>query len=104
MTDPVSALTAMRQLAGDDGTVLVADGRAAEQFLGEETNRDVERQLYGFSVLHCLTVAMAEPPAAGTGTVMRPDVLRGYAREAGFREVEILPVDDAWSAFYRLRA
>jgi SAM-dependent methyltransferase len=104
MTDPVAALEAMRQLAGEDGTVLVADGRAAEHFLGEETDRDVERQFYGFSVLHCLPVAMTEPPAAGTGTVMRPDVLRGYAREAGFRDVEILPVDDAWSAFYRLRA
>jgi SAM-dependent methyltransferase len=104
MTDPVAALRAMRQLARDEGTVLVADGRAAEQFLGEETNHDVERQFYGFSVLHCLPVAMTEPPAAGTGTVMRPEVLRGYARAAGFREVEILPVDDAWSAFYRLRA
>jgi 2-polyprenyl-3-methyl-5-hydroxy-6-metoxy-1,4-benzoquinol methylase len=104
MTDPVAALRAMRQLARDEGTVLVTDGRAAEQFLGEETNHDVERQFYGFSVLHCLPVAMTEPPAAGTGTVMRPEVLRGYAREAGFREVEILPVDDAWSAFYRLRA
>jgi SAM-dependent methyltransferase len=104
MTDPVAALKTMRQLAGDDGTVLIADGRAAEQFLGEETNRDVERQFYGFSVLHCLPVGMTEPPAAGTGTVMRPEVLRGYAREAGFRDVEILPVDDTWSAFYRLRA
>jgi SAM-dependent methyltransferase len=104
MTDPVAALKAMRQLAGDDGAVLVVDSRVAEQFLGEETDRDVERQHYGFSVLHCLPVAMTEPPAAGTGTVMRPAVLRGYARTAGFREVEILPVDDAWSAFYRLRA
>jgi SAM-dependent methyltransferase len=102
MTDPVAALQAMRQLAGTDGTVLIADGRVAERFLGEETDRDVERQFYGFSVLHCLPVAMTEPPAAGTGTVMRPDVLREYARAAGFREVELLPVDDSWSAFYRL--
>jgi hypothetical protein len=92
----------MRSLAGDDGTVLVADGRVAEHFLDEETNWDVERQFYGFSVLHCLPVGMTASPAAGTGTVMRPDVLWGYARDAGFGEVELLPVDDAWSAFYRL--
>jgi 2-polyprenyl-3-methyl-5-hydroxy-6-metoxy-1,4-benzoquinol methylase len=102
MTDPVAALTAMRQLAGDEGAVLVADGRVAEQFLGEETNWDVERQFYGFSVLHCLPQVMVEQPSAGTGTVMRPDVFRSYAREAGFRDVQILPIDDAWSAFYRL--
>jgi 2-polyprenyl-3-methyl-5-hydroxy-6-metoxy-1,4-benzoquinol methylase len=102
MTDPVAALRAMRQLAGEDGAVLVADGRVAEQFLGEETNREVERQFYGFSILHCLPVSMTEAPAAGTGTVMRPDTLRGYARDAGFSDVEILPIDDAWSAFYRL--
>ena len=104
LTDPVAALTAMRQLTGDDGTVLVVDGRVAEQFLGEETDRDVERQSYGFSLLHCLPVGMTETPAAGTGKVMRPDMLRGYARDAGFRDVEILPIDDAWSAFYRLLA
>jgi SAM-dependent methyltransferase len=102
MTNPVAALRAMRQLAGDDGTVLVADGRVAERFLDEETNRDVERSFYGFSVLHCLPVGMTESPAAGTGTVMRPDVLRGYVRDAGFRGAEILPVDDTWTSFYRL--
>jgi SAM-dependent methyltransferase len=104
LTDPVAALSAMRQLTGDDGTVLVVDGRVAEEFLDEETNRDVERQSYGFSLLHCLPVGMTEASAAGTGKVMRPDTLRGYARDAGFREVTTLPIDDAWSAFYRLLA
>jgi SAM-dependent methyltransferase len=104
MSNPVAALGVARRLAGVDGTVLVVDPKAAERFLGEETNYDVERQYYGFSVLHCLPVGMTEPPAAGTGTVMRPDVLRGYAREAGFGGVELLPIDDDWNAFYRLRA
>jgi SAM-dependent methyltransferase len=104
MTDPVAALRAMRQLAGDEAAVLVVDGRVAEQFLGEETNWDVERQSYGFSVLHCLPVGMTEAPAVGTGNVMRPDILRGYARDAGFSDVQMLPIDDDWSAFYRLLA
>ncbi|HEU0114559.1 MAG TPA: methyltransferase domain-containing protein [Thermomicrobiales bacterium] len=104
MTDPVGALRAMRRLRRPGGTTLVVEGRAAERFLGADTNRDVERQYYGFSVLHCLPVAMTEPPAAGTGTVMWPDVMRGYAREAGFRRVEILPIDDDWNMFYRLWA
>jgi SAM-dependent methyltransferase len=103
MSDPLSALRAMRRLAGERGTVLIADGRAAEQFLGPDTIGDVERQSYGISLVHCLPVAMAEQPSAAIGTVMRPEVLRGLAHEAGFREVEMLPIDDDWSAYYRLR-
>jgi len=35
---------------------------------------------------------------------MRHDVLRGYAREAGFEGVEVLPIEDfSFFRFYRLR-
>ena len=44
----------------------------------------------------------AEPPAAGTGTVMRADTLRRYAAEADFRSVEVLPIDHVFFRFYRL--
>jgi hypothetical protein len=47
---------------------------------------------------------MTEQPSAGTGTMMRPDILRGYAQEAGFREVEVLPVKDDWTSVFRLRS
>jgi hypothetical protein len=58
--------------------------------------------MYGFIVLHCLPSGMADEHSACTGTVMRADTLRGYAREAGFRDVEILPVDHLLFRFYRL--
>jgi hypothetical protein len=35
--------------------------------------------------------------------VMRPDMLRGYAAEAGFTDVEVLPVESDFFRFYRLR-
>lgn len=54
---------------------------------------DIERSFYCMSILHCLPVGMAERPSAATGAVMRPDTLRSYAREAGFCEVEILPIE-----------
>jgi hypothetical protein len=47
---------------------------------------------------------MAEQPSAGTGTVMRPDTVRRYASEAGFREVEILHIEHPFFRFYRLYA
>jgi hypothetical protein len=47
---------------------------------------------------------MSEQPSAGTGTVMRPSVLEAYAREAGFSNVEVLPIEYPFWRFYRLRS
>ncbi|MCA9730467.1 MAG: class I SAM-dependent methyltransferase, partial [Candidatus Eisenbacteria bacterium] len=60
MSDPVSALRTMRRLAGEQGTVLVMDERVAETF--DPAAGDVERYMYGFSVLHCLPAGLAEQP------------------------------------------
>jgi hypothetical protein len=60
--------------------------------------------MYGWSVLHCLPVGMSEQPSAETGTVMRPDRLRDYARRAGFCAVEVLPIDNYFFRFYRLNS
>src|SRR5829696_5588666 len=100
MSDPVGALRTMRRLARDGGTVIVADERVSEDFTADAG--PIESLMYGFSVLHCLPVGMVDQPSAGTGTVMRPDTLRRYAREAGFADVEILPLDNFFFNFYRL--
>jgi 2-polyprenyl-3-methyl-5-hydroxy-6-metoxy-1,4-benzoquinol methylase len=100
MSRPVEALRAMRSLVGEDGEVLVVDERVGESFAAP--GDEIERLMFGYSVLHCLPVGMADQPSAGTGTVMRPAVLRRYATEAGFSGVEILPIEnDVWR-FYRL--
>lgn len=100
MSRPVEALQAMRSLTGEDGVVIVVDERVAESFEGP--GDEIERLMYGFSVLHCLPVGMAEQPSAGTGTVMRPATLRRYARQAGYRDVEALPIENDLWRFYRL--
>ncbi|WP_158059306.1 SAM-dependent methyltransferase [Halorussus halophilus] len=99
MSDPVGVLATMRRLVGDDGTVLVVDERAGDSF-AERT--EIEGLLYGFSVLHCLPVGMADQPSAATGTVMRADTVREYADEAGFSSVEVLPIENFFFRFYRL--
>jgi len=58
--------------------------------------------MYGWSILHCLPVGMAEQPSAATGTVMRPMTLQRYATEAGFRHVEVLPIEHCFFRFYHL--
>ncbi len=97
--DPVGILRTMRTLAGDAGTVLVADERTEESFT-VPTN-EMERFFYAFSTLHCLAVSMQDG-GAGTGTVLRPDTLRRYATEAGFATVETLEVDHPQFALFRL--
>lgn len=101
MADPVGALRTMLHLAGEAGSVIVMDERVGDRFTAR--GNDVEWMMYGWSVLHCLPVGKAEEPSAETGTVMRPETLRRYAEEAGFCEVEILPIDNFFFRFYRLR-
>jgi 2-polyprenyl-3-methyl-5-hydroxy-6-metoxy-1,4-benzoquinol methylase len=100
MSRPVEALRAMRSMVANDGAVLVVDERVGEDFTAPSD--EIERLMYGFSIVHCLPVGMAEQPSVGTGTVMRPATLRRYASEAGFSGVEVLPIEhDIWR-FYRL--
>jgi SAM-dependent methyltransferase len=100
MPDPVGVLSTMRRIAEPDGVVLVVDERVAETFTAP--GDEVEQLMYGWSITCCLPDALAHPGSAGTGTVMRPDTLRGYARDAGFTDVEVLPVEDLFFRFYRL--
>ncbi len=100
MAQPVQALAAIRGLLNDDGTAIIADERVRESFTWPSED---ERLFYSWSVLFCLPTGMADQPSAGTGAVMRPETLRGYAREAGFRDVEVLPIENELWRFYRLR-
>lgn len=100
LSRPVEVLRAMRGLLAERGVGLVVDERVGESFTA--TGNDVEGIMYGWSVLHCLPVGMSEQPSAETGTVMRPDTLRRYAQEAGFRSVQVLPIDNLFFRVYRL--
>jgi 2-polyprenyl-3-methyl-5-hydroxy-6-metoxy-1,4-benzoquinol methylase len=96
---PVEALRAMRGLLADEGAVIIMDEKVAEAFVAP--GDDLERFFYGFSTLCCLPAGMSERPSAATGTVMRPTTLRRYALEAGFRDVEVLPIEHDLFRFYR---
>jgi predicted O-methyltransferase YrrM len=100
MSRPVDALRAARQMLSDDGTLLVVDGLVADEFTVPASSR--ERTEYGWSVVSCLPGAMGDPQTAATGAVMRPSVLRHYALQAGFGEVEVLPIHTDYWRFYRL--
>src|SRR5438067_1065119 len=100
MARPVQALRATRSLLAQGGWVLVADELVGEEFAVPATER--ERYNYGWSVVSCLPDAMDDPETAATGAVIRPATLRAYALEAGFDDVEVLPLETEYWRFYRL--
>ena len=101
MGHPVEALAAVRSALRPGGRVVVMDELAAEEFGpdGSPTER-----LYGAaSILHCLPVGMSEAGSAGTGALFRPATMRAYAAEAGYADVEVLPIEHDFMRFYLLR-
>ena len=102
MANPVGALAAMRNLVGIGGTVLIVDENVPDAF--SAPGSDIERIMFGFSIFHCLPGAMDGENPAGTGTVMRQSTFRAYAAEAGYRAVELLPIENDFFKFYRLTA
>jgi 2-polyprenyl-3-methyl-5-hydroxy-6-metoxy-1,4-benzoquinol methylase len=98
---PVEVLASVRRAVTPGAPVVVMDEAVADRF--QAPADDIDRIMYGFSLLICLPDGLAHRPSAATGTVMRPDTLRRYAVEAGFTDLETLPVKDfGFWRFYRL--
>jgi SAM-dependent methyltransferase len=100
MAHPVEVLRAARAMLAPGGAVLVGDERVSDSFTAP--GDDLDRFNYGWSAVHCLAVALVEPDAAGTGTVIRAETVRRYAQEAGFSVVSELPIEHDFWRFYRL--
>jgi 2-polyprenyl-3-methyl-5-hydroxy-6-metoxy-1,4-benzoquinol methylase len=100
MSRPVDALRAARQLLAEGGTAIVVDELVQDEFTAPGS--DQERYAYGWSLVSCLPSAMGDPETAATGAVMRPSKLREYATQAGFHDVEVLPIDTDFWLFYKL--
>jgi len=97
---PVDALRAARGMIREPGCVIVADELVEDEFTAPAS---VEEQYhYAWSVVACLPAVMGDPDTAATGAVLRPATLRRYALEAGFRDLEVLPVTAELLRFYRL--
>jgi 2-polyprenyl-3-methyl-5-hydroxy-6-metoxy-1,4-benzoquinol methylase len=100
MARPVEVLRAVRAMLADGGSVVMIDENVLDEFTAPAP--DLERYHYGWSVVSCLPGAMGDPQTAATGAVMRTATLRRYVEEAGFRAVEVLPIQTPIWRFYRL--
>lgn len=98
---PVDVLAAARKALGPGGVVLVADELVAPRF--SAPGDELERMMYGWSIVHCLPTQMAEAPSAAIGTVIREGTVREIAQAAGLREIRVLDVDGGFFRLYELR-
>jgi 2-polyprenyl-3-methyl-5-hydroxy-6-metoxy-1,4-benzoquinol methylase len=101
MSRPREVLAALRETLTPAGSLLVADEKVGDQF--HAPAGDIERLMYGWSIVHCLPVSLAEQPSAAIGTVIREDTVRSLASTAGLTRVDVLPVDGGFFRLYRLR-
>jgi 2-polyprenyl-3-methyl-5-hydroxy-6-metoxy-1,4-benzoquinol methylase len=101
MSHPREVLAALRRSLAPEGSILIADERVAEQFAAP--GDELERMMYGWSISHCVPVAMAEERAEAIGTAIRPEVVHRLAAEAGFSSCEVLPIECQLFRFYRLQ-
>ena len=100
MAHPVEVLANVRSALAPGGVVVVADEAVAETFTAP--GDDLERMMYGWSVVHCLPACRVHDHSAALGTVLRPSTLAQLATTAGYASCEVVDVDGGFFHIYRL--
>jgi SAM-dependent methyltransferase len=94
---PQRTLGEIRSLLKSDGTLFVAEPKAADRL--EENINPIATMYYGFSLFHCMTQSLAQG-GPGLGTCMGPARMEGLLREAGFGRFKILDIKSQVNLFY----
>jgi len=91
--DPAAALRAIQRRLAPDGIFLMQDIRASSA-LERNVDHPLAPFLYAVSVMHCMTVSLAQG-GAGLGTMWGEERARAMLADAGFGEVSVhtLPHD-----------
>ena len=100
-TDPQGTLSEIRNLLNDDGVLFVVEPKVADD-LTDNIN-PIGTMFYGFSLFHCMTQSLADG-GPGLGTCLGPSGLRDLLLEAGFSDVENLPIRSQVNNFFAARA
>jgi 2-polyprenyl-3-methyl-5-hydroxy-6-metoxy-1,4-benzoquinol methylase len=100
MARPADVLRSLGRALAPGGSVIVADEKVADRF--HAPGDELERLMYGWSIVHCLPVALSDSPSAAIGTVIRSETVRELATAAGFARVDQLPVNAGFFRIYRL--
>jgi len=100
--DPGALLRGVRSSLADGGTYLMLEINCAER--PHDNVGPLATVFYGFSVTYCMTTSLAHG-GAGLGTCgMPPSKVESMCLEAGFSQVDRVPVEDPFNIFYAIRA
>lgn len=100
MAEPVEALRRIRAALADDGLLFWSEPTGSADPMANRGS--VEKMRANLSPFHCLTVSLAEGGRA-LGTIMGLDLARRMASEAGFNNLDRLPVESRMQQFFLLR-
>ncbi len=99
--DPAAVLRAAASALAPNGIYLAVEPRASSD-LAENVGNPFAPWLYGVSVLHCMTVSLAEG-GAGLGTAWGEQTARRYLAQAGFTLVEVVEAPGPQNSIYVCR-
>ncbi|MGK2947113.1 MAG: class I SAM-dependent methyltransferase [Acidimicrobiales bacterium] len=104
MTHPAEVIAALRSALAPDGTWLLVDIKAHDDFATNAERNPMASMMYGISVLSCMSSALSEPGGAGLGTLgLSAAKAEQLARDAGFTRFRKLDIDHPVNAFYEIR-
>ena len=99
--DPATVLRAAANALAMDGIYLMIEPRASSNLEGNIGN-PFAPYMYGVSVLHCMTVSLAEG-GAGLGTAWGEQTARRMLTEARFRSIEVFDAPGPQNSIYVCR-
>ena len=87
----------------DDGRWLCEDIKGFDSFEDNFKHHPIAALLYGFSVTVCMNSGLSTADGAGLGTLGFTEPLaREMTAEAGFREFELLAIENPMNNYYLL--
>ena len=100
LSDPLSVLKEIRRSMSDTGVLLMMEPRIAADL--QDNINDRAALLYGISTFLCMTQSLAGA-GAGLGAAWGPAAARELCHAAGFMSFEELPIENPFSAFFRVQ-
>jgi len=99
--DPAAMLRSAAGALASGGIYFAVEPRASSK-LEENVRNPFAPYLYGVSVLHCMTVSLAEG-GVGLGTAWGEETARRYLTEAGFTTIEVFDAPGPQNSVYVCR-
>lgn len=96
--DPAAVLRRAADALAPGGTYLMVEPRASSN-LEDNLGNPFAPYMYGVSVLHCMTVSLAEG-GAGLGTAWGEQTARRMLGEAGFTSIEVVEAPGPQNSIY----